>query len=102
MRLISLISLYKGRSPVFIHLSSSVIGLTTIRAHESQAIFQKVFDEAQDEHSSAWYMYLATSRWFGFYLDWICNAYLACVTLACMMLRDCREQLIILYLYFTK
>jgi ATP-binding cassette subfamily C (CFTR/MRP) protein 4 len=89
MCFVSLIFLLLARSPIFTHLSSSMIGLTTVRAHELQVIFQRIFDEAQDVHSSTWYMYLATSHWFGFYSEWICNAYLACVILTCMMLREC-------------
>lgn len=76
-----------ARSPVFTHLSSSLVGLTTLRAHQSQKIFQNVFDDCQDIHSSAWYMFLSTTRWFGIYLDWICVVYVACVTYTCTALR---------------
>lgn len=83
--------MFEARSPVFTHLSSSLVGLTTVRAHQSQVIFQRVFDEAQDVHSSAWYMFLATTRWFGIWLDWICVTYVACVTFTCVNLRDCND-----------
>ena len=86
-----LLFLFPARSPVFTHLSSSLVGLTTVRAHQSQVIFQRVFDEAQDVHSSAWYMFLATTRWFGIWLDWICVTYVACVTFTCVNLRDCND-----------
>ncbi|XP_057378654.1 ATP-binding cassette sub-family C member 4-like [Daphnia carinata] len=76
------------RSPVFTHLSSSLVGLTTLRAHQCEGIFQKIFDECQDVHSSAWYMFLSTSRWFGIWLDWMCVIYIGCVTYACLGLRD--------------
>ncbi|XP_046447926.1 ATP-binding cassette sub-family C member 4-like [Daphnia pulex] len=72
------------RSPVFTHLSSSLVGLTTLRAHQCEVVFQQIFDECQDVHSSAWYMFLATTRWFGIWLDWICVTYVACVTYACL------------------
>ena len=77
-----------ARSPVFTHLSSSLVGLTTLRAHQAETIFQGIFDSSQDIHSSAWYMFLATTRWFGIWLDWICVIYVACVTYACVALHD--------------
>ncbi|XP_045033102.1 ATP-binding cassette subfamily C member 4 isoform X3 [Daphnia magna] len=76
------------RSPVFTHLSSSLVGLTTLRAHRCEVIFQTIFDECQDVHTSAWYMFLSTTRWFGIWLDWICVIYVGCVTYACLALRD--------------
>eukprot|EP00064_Thunnus_orientalis_P001052 superscaffoldBa00000065_g1053 len=39
------------RSPVFSHLSSSLQGLSTIRAFKAQQRFQQMFDEYQDLHS---------------------------------------------------
>ena len=63
------------------------MGLTTVRAHKSQSICRQVFDQSQDTHSSAWYMFLATNRWFGMWLDWMCITYVACVTFACVFLR---------------
>ncbi|EFX68457.1 ATP-binding cassette, sub-family C, member 4 [Daphnia pulex] len=53
-------------------------------AHQCEVVFQQIFDECQDVHSSAWYMFLATTRWFGIWLDWICVTYVACVTYACL------------------
>lgn len=40
-----------ARSPVFSHLSSSIQGLSTIRAFKVQQRFQQMFDEYQDLHS---------------------------------------------------
>ena len=87
-----------ARSPVFTHLSTSLVGLTTVRAHKSEVVFQRVFDDYQDIHSSAWYMFLATSRWFGVWLDWMCVFYIGCVTYACVSLRESKDYTNICYL----
>lgn len=70
------------RSPVFSHISASLQGLTTVRAYGAQEILGKEFDNYQDQHSSAWYMVIACSRTFAFYLDLICVLYIAVVTLS--------------------
>nr|QST14987.1 ABCC4-1 protein [Diaphanosoma celebensis] len=75
------------RSPIYSHVCSTLIGLTTLRAHQSEKAFQKMFDDKQDLHSASWYMFIAASGWFATWLDWICNVYVACVTFTCVALR---------------
>jgi ATP-binding cassette subfamily C (CFTR/MRP) protein 4 len=70
------------RSPVFTHLNASIQGLSTIRAFRAQQLLETQFDGHQDLHSSAWYMFISTSRAFGFWLDIICFFYIALVTLS--------------------
>ncbi|XP_059486251.1 probable multidrug resistance-associated protein lethal(2)03659 [Neocloeon triangulifer] len=70
------------RSPVFSHLNASIQGITTIRAFQSQEILAEQFDNHQDLHSSAWYLFISTSRSFGYWLDFICFIYIAIVTLS--------------------
>ncbi|GLG99917.1 Probable multidrug resistance-associated protein lethal(2)03659 [Gryllus bimaculatus] len=69
-----------ARSPVFSHLTASLQGLTTIRACRAEDTLIKEFDNHQDLHSSASYMFIALSRAFGFWLDFICAAYITVVT----------------------
>nr|XP_040058388.1 multidrug resistance-associated protein 4-like isoform X1 [Gasterosteus aculeatus aculeatus] len=76
------------RSPVFSHLSSSLQGLSTIRAFKAQRSFQQVFDEHQDLHSGAWFLFLTTSRWFAVRLDGICSIFVTITTFGCLYLRD--------------
>ncbi|CAH0698992.1 unnamed protein product [Spodoptera exigua] len=70
------------RSPVFSHLNASLQGITTIRAFGAQEALIREFDNHQDLHSSAWYLFIASSRAFGFWLDLVCVIYIAMVTLS--------------------
>ncbi|RZC33451.1 multidrug resistance-associated protein, partial [Asbolus verrucosus] len=60
------------RSPIFGHMTASMYGLSTIRAFSAQEILVKEFDEYQDNHSAAWFLFIASNRCFGFWLDIIC------------------------------
>ncbi|KRT84300.1 ABC transporter ATP-binding protein [Oryctes borbonicus] len=61
-------------------MNSSLQGLATIRAFTEQETLKNVFDNLQDIHSSAWFMFLASSHTFGFFLDTICVVYICVVT----------------------
>ena len=74
------------KSPIFTQLSSSLNGLTSIRAFKAQEMMVEEFDYHQDIHSSAWFSHLATTRWFGVYLDWIVVLYLACCVLSFLLM----------------
>ncbi|XP_055908743.1 probable multidrug resistance-associated protein lethal(2)03659 [Eupeodes corollae] len=70
------------RSPVYSHLSASLMGLATIRSFGAQKILISEFDNHQDLHSSAFYLFISTNRAFGFWLDCFCVAYIAIITLS--------------------
>ncbi|XP_033209998.1 probable multidrug resistance-associated protein lethal(2)03659 isoform X2 [Belonocnema kinseyi] len=70
------------RSPVFGHLNATLQGMTTIRAFQAEEVLTKEFDHHQDLHSSAWFIFIASSRAFGFWLDIFCLFYIALVTLS--------------------
>ncbi|CAG13921.1 unnamed protein product, partial [Tetraodon nigroviridis] len=76
------------RSPVFSHLSSTLLGLSTIRAFKAQQSFQQMFDEYQDIHSEAWFLFLTTSRWLAVRLDGICSVFVMATAFACLYFRD--------------
>ncbi|XP_058458133.1 probable multidrug resistance-associated protein lethal(2)03659 [Malaya genurostris] len=69
------------RSPIYSHLSASLSGLSTIRAFGAEKVLVREFDSHQDLHSSSFYLFISTSRAFGFYLDVFCVIYIAIVTL---------------------
>ncbi|GAB1599294.1 multidrug resistance-associated protein 4-like isoform X1 [Argonauta hians] len=76
------------RSPVFSHISSSFEGLNTIRAFRSQDQFLTDFDDFQDVHTEAWFLFLATSRWLSIRLDLLCCFFIFAVVFASIPLSD--------------
>ncbi|XP_043286728.1 probable multidrug resistance-associated protein lethal(2)03659 [Venturia canescens] len=74
------------RSPVFAHLNATLQGLATIRSFDAGEVLTKEFDHHQDLHSSAWYIFIVSSRAFGFWLDIFCLVYIALVTLSFLVL----------------
>uniref|UniRef100_A0A3B4GJ00 Multidrug resistance-associated protein 4 n=1 Tax=Pundamilia nyererei TaxID=303518 RepID=A0A3B4GJ00_9CICH len=76
------------RSPVLSHLSSSLNGLSTIRASRSEEKLKKYFDAHQDLHSEAWFLFLMTSRWFALRLDSICSIFITLTAFGLILLRD--------------
>ncbi|XP_063908439.1 probable multidrug resistance-associated protein lethal(2)03659 isoform X2 [Zophobas morio] len=66
------------RSPIYSHMSASIYGLSTIRAFSAQRVLTKEFDDYQDKHSSAYYIFLASNRCFGFWIDATSAVFIAC------------------------
>lgn len=69
--------LFLERSPIFGQMSTTMHGLTTIRAFKAEKMLIKEFDCNQDNHSSAWFLFIASSRAFGFWLDMLCILFIA-------------------------
>ncbi|CAF4776085.1 unnamed protein product [Rotaria sp. Silwood1] len=59
------------RSPIYALFSSSLDGLTSIRAFNVQDDFLNIFMERIDTNSRAYFMLFAATRWFGLRLDLI-------------------------------
>ncbi|XP_053479073.1 cystic fibrosis transmembrane conductance regulator [Ictalurus furcatus] len=59
----------EARSPIFSHLIISLKGLWTIRAFDRQAYFETLFHKVLNTHTSIWFLYLSTLRWFLFRAD---------------------------------
>lgn len=74
-----------ARSPVLSHLSTSLYGLTTIRSFGTQSNFIEKFDSLQDKHTSAYFLFLCSTRWFGIVLDDLCVVYIIALTILLVM-----------------
>jgi ATP-binding cassette subfamily C (CFTR/MRP) protein 4 len=70
-----------AKSPVFSHVSSTMLGLQTIRAYRTEQTFTQEFDGHQDMHTAAAYLFSVTSRWFAVRLEWLCALFITAVAL---------------------
>ncbi|KAF5296286.1 hypothetical protein FQR65_LT10282 [Abscondita terminalis] len=67
------------RSPIFSHLNATLQGLSTIRCHQKEMLLTNEFDKYQDVHSSSWFLFISTSRAFGYWLDLVCVFYIGMI-----------------------
>ncbi|KAJ8923964.1 hypothetical protein NQ315_006740 [Exocentrus adspersus] len=65
------------KSPMFSHMTATMNGLSTIRAFSKQDLLTDEFDNLQDIHSASWFLFIASSRCFGFWLDNCCILFIA-------------------------
>ncbi|CAH1738396.1 unnamed protein product, partial [Aphis gossypii] len=77
-----------ARSPIYTHVTSSLQGLATIRAFNVEETLIQEFTIHQDLHSSAWYLFLALSRAFGFWLNIGGMIYISIVIFFLILLSD--------------
>jgi len=68
-----------AKSPMFSHISSTVLGLQTVRAFRAEETFTNEFDGHQDLHTSAAYLFFTTSRWFAVRLECLCAIFITIV-----------------------
>ena len=73
------------KTPVFSHLSTSLYGLTTIRAFRAQYRFKDTFDLFQDEHTSAYFTWIASSRFFITLINTVSVFFTLMVTITCLL-----------------
>ncbi|XP_078379983.1 ATP-binding cassette sub-family C member 4-like [Oculina patagonica] len=64
-----------ARSPVLSHLTTTLEGLPSIRAHNLQQLMIHEFNMCQDKHTETWFLFIATSRWFAYRLDFLCTLF---------------------------
>lgn len=74
-----------ARSPVYSHISSTLNGLTTIRAFRVESDFNAKFCDTQDMHTATWFLNIGMTRWIGLWLDVIAVVFIASVTMTLML-----------------
>ncbi|VVC32376.1 ABC transporter type 1, transmembrane domain,ABC transporter-like,P-loop containing nucleoside triphosphate [Cinara cedri] len=74
------------RSPIFAHMNASMQGLTTIRAYKAEKILSDEFDNYQDLHSSAWYLFISSNEAFGCWLDLVCLFYMSIIIFSFLLI----------------
>lgn len=82
-----------AKSNVYSHLNSSFNGITTIRASEAEIMLAKEFDKHQDNHTSAWFLTIATRVFFGLWLDMLSFVFIIVVIFSFVILNQCESEL---------
>nr|XP_034300528.1 multidrug resistance-associated protein 4-like [Crassostrea gigas] len=76
------------KSPIFSHISDTLVGLQSIRALGMTRKFLQDFDRFQDRHTSAFFLYLSANRWYSLRSLLFLDIYFILVILLSLVLRD--------------
>ncbi|XP_065933456.1 ATP-binding cassette sub-family C member 4-like isoform X3 [Magallana gigas] len=76
------------QSPIFSHISDTLVGLQSIRALGMSQKFLRDFDRFQDRHTSAFFLFLSANRWFSLRSLFFLDIYFILVILLSLVLRD--------------
>ncbi|XP_055848004.1 probable multidrug resistance-associated protein lethal(2)03659 [Episyrphus balteatus] len=75
-----------SRSPIYSLTNQTFQGLTTIRALEAQKALEEEFHQYQNTNTSSWFLFLACTRAFALWSDFICFVYITAVTYSFLVL----------------
>ena len=82
------IVIFAVRSPIYGHVSTTLLGLPTIRAFNAQELFTGLFFEAQDDHTRSWFTFVSCAGWLGFRLELLCLIFIGFVVFVCIAVTD--------------
>ena len=85
--------MHSARSPVYSHLSESLLGLSTIRTFGRQQTAQEYFHEYLNQYSQGCYLFIVTTRWFGMRIDGLTTILLAAVAFSCIPLSSSKHRM---------
>ena len=71
-----------ARSPLYSHFSTTLLGLTTVRACEMESASLAYFHAYQDEQTRGWSVYLMAARWLAVRVDLIIGVFIAVLALS--------------------
>lgn len=83
-------SIFIDRSPVYSHISTTIDGLSTIRAFGYEGMFNDQFRVMLDNHSATWFLSICAARALSVFVDWICAIYCCIVTLTLVSIPNCK------------
>ena len=67
------------RSPMSTHVNSTLSGIYTIRSLKAESYFFDSYCQYQDVHTSTWFLFQATARWFALRMEIMCAIFTAFV-----------------------
>lgn len=67
-------------------MNATLQGLSTVRAFDAQDALEGEFHVHQDLNTSAWYLFICSTRWFALWLDLVCLLYIGTVTFSFLFL----------------
>lgn len=79
------------RSPCYTAFRAATVGLSCIRAYGKTELQQTAFIERLDRNAATYFWWLVTSRWFGFWLDFMVFLVVASTTSAAVVMRKTVE-----------
>ena len=68
-----------ARSPVYSHISTTLQGLSVIRAFRKQGVAMQQYHQCMNGLSQGTYLYMVINTWFGIRIDLLCAIFMACV-----------------------
>eukprot|EP00048_Salpingoeca_helianthica_P001500 m.49642 g.49642 ORF g.49642 m.49642 type:complete len:579 (+) comp11508_c0_seq1:1817-3553(+) len=77
-----------ARSPIYSHFMACLNGLPTIRAFRAQPRFVTEQQHYLDEHTTTYFMFVASSRWVGFRLDFLTTLFVIATVFIAALARD--------------
>ncbi|CRK89767.1 CLUMA_CG003444, isoform A [Clunio marinus] len=68
-----------AKTPVFSHITSTLKGISTVRAFKAGQRLTIEFDDLQDVHSGVWQILMSVNAAFGLWLDIVSCGFVACI-----------------------
>jgi ABC-type multidrug transport system fused ATPase/permease subunit len=82
------------RSPLYSHVSNTLLGLSTIHALKKEDMFIEWFHTYQNENTKGWSAYITSTRWFGLRVDVFSALFIAIVAFLAIPLSSVENLMI--------